>query len=141
MSEINFFSEKIDFELDNAELVKEWISDIVNTEEKKITNLNFIFCPDQYLHHINLTYLNHDNYTDIVTFDNSDHPGEIEGDIYISIDRVRKNSKDYKKRFQDELYRVIIHGVLHLIGYKDKTPEEKMEMRKKEDSSLSLQKF
>ena len=100
--------------------------------------LNFIFCNDQYLLEINQQYLNHNTYTDIITFNHSDDKGTIEGDIFISLDRVAENSSTLDIPFELELHRVMIHGVLHLVGYSDKTTPQKNEMRKKEDESLSL---
>lgn len=141
MHPINFFYEEIDFLVEKPVQLKQWIADVVKREGVKLKELNFIFCSDVYLHQINTSYLNHDTYTDIITFDNSDEPGTIEGDIFISIERVRENSQSFQKSFTEELYRVIIHGVLHLIGYNDKTPEEQHAMREKEESSLSLQRF
>lgn len=102
--------------------------------------LNYIFCSDIFLHEINKTYLGHHTYTDIITFDYSEkNSHEIEGEIYISVDRVKENAVTYQKTFHQELHRVIIHGVLHLLGYGDKTGEEQKEMRKKEEACLSLQ--
>lgn len=139
---IEFFYEEVDFELDQADQVGEWISQIVLEHGYEIENLTYVFCSDDYLHQINLQYLNHDTYTDIVTFNNSDFPDRIvEGDIFISIDRVRENARDLALSFTNELHRVIIHGVLHLLGYDDKDPAAQAAMREKEDSCLSLRKF
>jgi len=102
--------------------------------------LNFIFCSDNYLLKINVEHLNHDTYTDIITFDYSKED-RISGDIFISIDRVEENAKSHKTSFENELHRVIIHGVLHLLGYGDKEPGQKAEMRQKEDFCLSLRDF
>ena len=113
------------------------IKNVLSAENKLLENLNYIFCSDSYLHKINLKYLNHDELTDIITFDNAETDGIIEGDIFISIDRIRENSLDFNKSFENELYRVIIHGVLHLAGYSDKNKIEKIEMRKLEDKYLS----
>lgn len=138
---IEFFSEDTDFELNNPEQVSEWIADVIERHGQELSNLTYIFCSDDYLHEINLEYLDHDTLTDIITFNNADMEGIIEGDIFISIDRVRDNAQDHGTTFEDELHRVIIHGVLHLIGFKDKTEEQEVLMRKEEDSSLSLRKF
>lgn len=100
-------------------------------------DINFIFCDDAYLSELNLSYLNHTTLTDIITFDYTDE-GIISGDIYISIERVKENALLYSKTFQDELNRIIIHGVLHLLGNKDKKPKDKAMMRKKEDECLLL---
>jgi probable rRNA maturation factor len=138
---IEFFSEDVEFELNNPEQVAEWISDIIERHERELSNLTYIFCSDEYLHEINVEYLDHDTLTDVITFNNADEEGIIEGDVFISIDRVRDNALDHGTSFDDELHRVIIHGVLHLLGFKDKTEEQEALMRKEEDSSLSLRKF
>ena len=138
---IEFFSEDIDFSLSNPEQISSWIADIIAQHDQELVSLTYIFCSDEYLHNINIEYLDHDTLTDIITFDNADIEGTIEGDVFISIDRVRDNASTHGTTFEDELHRVIIHGVLHLLGYKDKTSEEEATMRKLEDSSLSLRKF
>lgn len=138
MPSVQFFEEDVSFQLPNEELVSTWIDRIIESEGYSLQELNFIFCSDDYLHKINLDYLKHDTLTDIVTFDNSDEEKEIEGDIFISIDRVKDNAKDQSVSFDEELQRVIIHGVLHLLGYGDKTEEEKKQMREKEEGCLSL---
>ncbi|WP_276498399.1 rRNA maturation RNase YbeY [Pontibacter litorisediminis] len=138
---IEFFSEDVDFELKNPEQVSEWIAGIIERHGQELSNLTYIFCSDDYLHEINVEYLNHDTLTDIITFDNADEEGIIEGDIFISIDRVYDNASDHGTAFEDELHRVLIHGVLHLLGFKDKTEEQEALMRKEEDSSLSLRNF
>jgi probable rRNA maturation factor len=138
---IEFFSEDIEFSLDNPEQISNWIADIIEQHEQELVTLTYIFCSDEYLHQINVEYLDHDTLTDIITFDNADMEGTIEGDIFISIDRVRDNAATHNTSFEDELHRVIIHGVLHLLGFKDKTTEQEATMRKLEDSSLSLRKF
>ncbi|GAB3542123.1 rRNA maturation RNase YbeY [Pontibacter brevis] len=138
---IEFFSEDIEFELNNPEQVSEWIATVIEHHEQELSNLTYVFCSDEYLHQMNVEYLDHDTLTDIITFNNADEEGIIEGDIFISVDRVRDNSADMGTSFEDELHRVIIHGVLHLIGFGDKTEEEEALMRKQEDSSLSLRKF
>jgi rRNA maturation RNase YbeY len=112
-------------------------------EKKVLSNINYIFCSDDFLRVINIQYLNHDSYTDIITFNTGSDSGSgvIDGEIYISVPRVTDNAKKYKVEFNDELHRVIIHGVLHLIGYGDKNPHEKSLMRKKENAYLSLREF
>ncbi|MEZ4994016.1 MAG: rRNA maturation RNase YbeY [Saprospiraceae bacterium] len=134
---IIFQSEEIDFQLDNEAAVAEWIVSVINMEKCRLTGVNFIFCSDDYLHQINVTYLDHDTLTDIITFPYDDPP-VIHGDIFISIDRIRDNATQLKTDFSTELHRVIIHGVLHLCGYGDKTPEEKSRMTQKEDNALQL---
>ena len=138
---IEFFSEDVEFELENPEQVSEWIATIVAQQGQELSNLTYIFCSDDYLHKINVEYLDHDTLTDIITFNNADEEGTVEGDVFISIDRVRENAKDLGTSFRDETHRVIIHGVLHLLGFTDKSEAEEALMRKQEDSSLSLRKF
>ena len=138
---IEFFSEDKDFELNNQEQVSEWIATVIERHEQELSNLTYVFCSDNYLHQMNVEYLNHDTLTDIITFNNADEKGVIEGDIFISVDRVRDNSETIGTSFEDELHRVIIHGALHLLGFRDKSEEEERLMRKQEDSSLSLRNF
>jgi probable rRNA maturation factor len=105
-----------------------------------INEINYIFCSDSYLLSLNKGFLKHNTLTDIITFDNSEGTGSMEGEIYISIERVKENATKYDVSFEDELNRVMIHGILHLLGYKDKKPSEKALMRKKEEAYLSLRK-
>src|SRR5690606_29663466 len=106
-----------------------------------LKELNFIYCSDDYLLKINKEYLNHDTYTDTVTFDNSEIKGEVLGDIFISIDRIRENAKTFKTTIKDELHRIMIHSTLHLLGYKDKSPKDKTVMTAKENEYLALRGF
>ncbi|TZF82102.1 rRNA maturation RNase YbeY [Pedobacter sp. BS3] len=138
---IHFFSEDIDFTLRKKLQVRQWIRKTILSEGKRLGELNFIFCSDGYLLEINKQYLDHDTYTDIVTFDNSAEPGKITGDIFISIDRIRENAQNFKVSETDELHRVIIHGVLHLLGYKDKSKPDKLLMTQKEDEYLAIREF
>ena len=138
---IHFFSEDISFTLKEKNKVRNWIRNTIRSEGKKLRELNLIFCSDTYLLEINKQYLDHDTFTDIVTFDNSESPELIIGDIFISIDRIRENAAKYKVAEKDELHRVIIHGTLHLIGYKDKTKSDKSLMTEKEDQHLALRGF
>jgi len=115
--------------------LKNWIKNTVKEEGFSIGEINIIFTSDDYLLEINQKFLSHNYYTDVITFDYSDNK-KISGDIFISIDRVKENAEKYKEKFFDELNRVIIHGILHLLGYKDKTSNEKDLMRKKEDFYL-----
>ena len=141
MPSISFFCEDIDFILNRKLAIKQWISDVISLENKIKGNISFIFCNDEYLSKINIQYLKHDTLTDIITFDyTDDNHGKISGDIFISIDRVKENSEKLNILFLNELHRVMIHGVLHLMGYKDKTKDSKILMRQKEDKCLSLQK-
>lgn len=133
---INFNYES-DFSLDNEEAVAAWISGVIVSESKKEGEINYIFCDDEYLHKINLEYLNHDNLTDIISFDYS-VGNEINGDIFISVERVQDNANDFKVSFETELKRVMVHGILHYCGYKDKGEEDERLMRSKEDEKLAL---
>lgn len=128
-----------DFEFHDQESSKEWLKNVIREEQKYVGDIVYIFTEDEYLHSINLDFLNHDTLTDIITFDTSEDARIISGEIYISVERVADNARTLRKDFQDELSRVLVHGVLHLIGYGDKTPEEKTEMTAKEDYYLNLQ--
>jgi probable rRNA maturation factor len=138
MPSIIFFSEKTRFKLVNTKRTASWVKSVIKREGAILNSINYIFCSDEYLREINVQYLGHKTYTDIITFNNNPSEGELEGEIYISIDRVRENAKIFKTDFQTELHRVIIHGILHLIGFNDKTKREKTLMREKEDAYLSL---
>ena len=134
--EINFFSEN-GFILFNEEKHREWIEQVILSEDKYIGDINYIFCDDQYLHEINLKYLSHDTYTDIISFDNS-VGNTLHGDIFISTERVEENALGFNTEFNEELKRVMIHGVLHFCGYKDKTEREQDLMRRKEEEKMKL---
>ncbi len=135
---IRFFSEGIPFKIDSPRKNVSWIKEVARREKKTIKEINYIFCSDGYLLQLNQGFLNHKTLTDIITFDNSEGKNGLEGEIYISIERVQENALKFNTEFEDELHRVMIHGVLHLIGYKDKKPSEKALMRKKEEACLSL---
>lgn len=135
---INYFTEDTSFTLRNKNKLRKWIQIVIGNEKKLPGNLNYIFCSDDFLYKLNIEYLNHDTLTDIITFDFSEKPDEISGEIYISIDRVKENAKKFNVPFNAELHRVMIHGILHLAGYHDKTEEEVSQMRSKEDNCLSL---
>lgn len=136
---INFFYEDSEgFELDSPEVIRNWILEVIDKEGAQVVEINYIFCGDEYLRQINVGYLNHDTFTDIITFDNSEQSGQIEADIYISVDRVQDNANTHDNSFNDELHRVMIHGVLHLLGQGDKTDKESAQMRKREEACLSL---
>ncbi|BDD02520.1 rRNA maturation RNase YbeY [Aureibacter tunicatorum] len=137
-STIEFYSEEISFEVPEEEKIKQWIDAVIQNHGKKSGDISFIFCDDEYLHQINVQYLDHDTLTDIITFDNSDEEDVIEGDIFVSVDRVNENAKSFETTFDNELKRVIIHGILHLLGFKDKSDEEAQNMRDKEDESLAI---
>ncbi len=136
-AQINFFKEGVTFRLSKADDLKKWISSVAKKEKHGIGEINFIFCTDAFLRKMNKQYLQHDYNTDIITFDNSEETKTISGDIFISIDRVRVNAKEFKTTFDDELHRVMVHGVLHLLGYDDKTEKLKKEMRKMEDAHMN----
>lgn len=133
---INFYSEDIEFSLPNHSIIFDWINKTIKSEKKTLRHLNFIFCSDPYLHKINVEYLNHDTYTDVITFPYAEGKN-IEGDIFISIDRIKENAKSFEVEFENELHRVMIHGTLHLLGYLDKTVEDKTQMTEKENEYLS----
>ncbi len=134
---IDFIFEQIDvFELNNN-LIINWLSDVCVSENKVCGPISIIFCSDDYLLEVNKEYLDHDYYTDIITFDYTIN-NEVSGDLFISIDRVKENSTTFDVTFQKELYRVLVHGVLHLCGYGDKSVSEEKIMRSKEDFYLSL---
>lgn len=140
MAAIQFFTEDISFTLAKPRKTSNWIKLIAQKEKREVLDVSYIFCSDFFLLQLNQQYLNHNTLTDIITFDYSEGAKQLEGEIYISIDRVKENAEKFKVPFQDELDRVMIHGVLHLIGYKDKKPADKALMRKKEEASLSLRK-
>lgn len=129
-----------DFILTNQEVVNSWIKNILTRENLELGELSFVFCSDDFLHEMNQKYLAHDTLTDIITFDYREG-NRISGEIYISTDRVEENAKDFSVSFQDELHRVMIHGVLHICGYNDSTDAEKELMRIKEDWALALRDF
>ncbi len=133
---INFYSEN-DFELEKVSSYESWVKNVISSEGKKTGEISFIFCDDEYLLEINQKYLDHDTYTDIISFDAS--VGNIlNGDIFISTERVSENADSYEVEFSEELKRVIIHGVLHLCGYKDKTPDQEKLMREKEEEKMKM---
>ena len=138
---IHFFTEDITYQLRQRTEIRSWLKSIAKKEKYSILELNYIFCSDEYLLQINKDFLDHDYYTDIITFDNSEVKGKIEGDIFVSIDRVRDNAHQQQTSLKDELHRVLAHGLLHLTGYKDKTSEENKIMRKKEDTALASRGF
>lgn len=135
-SSIDFFSEGIEFNLPDQRKTIAWLLQIIEDEKADVAILNYIFGSDDYVLDINKEYLQHDYYTDIITFPLSESP--IESDIFISIDRVKENAQQFNKSFDSELLRVIAHGLLHLIGYNDKTEAEQTKMREKEDLCIQL---
>jgi len=147
---ISFHKHELKVRLPKATITREWIQVVAAAPQRKIEHLDFIFCSDDYLLEINRQFLGHDYLTDIITFDlglrqaplrqaqGAEEDLQINGEIYISVDRVRENAEEYHVTFEKELRRVIIHGVLHLVGYKDKTKAQKAAMRQKEEACLSL---
>lgn len=131
------FNYETDFVLNNETQYQNWISSVILSENKTEGDVNYIFCDDDYLLNINQQYLNHDYYTDIISFDYS-VGNELHGDIFVSIERVKENAVDFKVAFDEELKRVIIHGILHYCGYKDKTRAEEDLMRVKEDEKIKM---
>lgn len=129
---------KTTFRLKQAKKASAWIEKVVRAEKAKISSLSYVFCSDAYLLSINQDYLNHDTLTDIITFDYSEKKGTLEGEIYISIPRVRENASELGVDFRVELHRVMIHGVLHLLGYGDKTANDKKSMRRREEVCLEM---
>ena len=132
MNSIYFFNEEIEFILPQKAVIRSWIKKVVDLENKTLAGLNFIFCSDRYLIELNRQYLNQDYHTDIITFDQSDSEA-LQGDIYISIARVKENATKFQKTFENELFRVMIHGVLHLVGFGDGSDKEREIMRIKEE--------
>jgi rRNA maturation RNase YbeY len=133
---INFNYEN-DFILENEEAIAVWLSNVIESEKKKEGEINYIFCDDEYLHKINLEYLNHDTLTDIISFDYT-MGNELNGDIFVSVERVKDNAVDFNVPFEEELRRVLVHGLLHYCGYKDKSEADELKMRTKEDEKLAM---
>lgn len=131
------FNYETDFELENETAVMAWLSSVIVSENKKEGEINYIFCDDEYLHKINMEYLNHDTLTDIISFDYS-IGNELHGDIFVSVERVIDNALDFKVPFDEELKRVLVHGVLHYCGYKDKTEDDELLMRNKEEEKMRM---
>ena len=131
------YNYETDFTLDNERVISRWISNVIASEGKKEGEINYIFCDDEYLLQLNQEHLQHDYYTDIISFDYT-IGNEISGDMFISIERVKENAVDFNVAFEDELRRVLVHGVLHYCGYKDKTEEDELVMRSKEDEKLAM---
>lgn len=129
------FNYETDFILDDEPSLKNWINAVASEQEFELGEINYIFCDDAYLHKLNVEFLDHDTFTDIISFDNS--LGKLlNGDIFISVERVKDNAAEFKVSFQEELQRVMIHGILHYMGYKDKSEGEKEEMRKQENLAI-----
>jgi probable rRNA maturation factor len=133
---INFNYES-DFTLDNEEAIATWLSAVIVSESKTEGEINYIFCDDEYLHKINVEYLDHDTLTDVISFDYT-MGNEISGDVFVSVERVLDNSNDYNTSFDEELKRVLVHGVLHYCGFKDKSEADEILMRSKEEEKLAM---
>ena len=137
MSSIYFLSEGIKFKPKKQKNLKSWVKGVIESEGRNLSSLVYIFCSDSYLLTLNQGYLNHKTFTDIITFDYSEGDA-LDGEIYISVDRIKDNAIKFERDFEEELHRVMIHGVLHILGFKDKSLSEKSGMRKKEEACLSL---
>ncbi len=138
MNNIHFFTEDLNYRLRQIKRIKKWIVNTIEKEDGQLDTINFIFTTDKYLHKINVDYLNHDTYTDIITFEYNSDDDPILSDIYISLERCKENAKNLNIKLFDEIHRILIHGVLHLLGYKDKKKKDKELMTSKEDYYLSL---
>lgn len=131
------FNYEVDFSIADEKQISGWISNVIQAEGFKEDEVNFVFCDDEYLHKLNVEFLNHDTLTDVISFDYS--VGKtIQGDVFISIERVRENAVEFKVDFLNELNRVMVHGILHYCGYKDKTETDSSLMREKENYYLGL---
>nr|WP_309756015.1 rRNA maturation RNase YbeY [Flavobacterium sp.] len=131
------FNYVTDFNLDNEDVVAAWLGKVVTSENKKEGEISYVFCDDEYLHKINVEHLDHDTLTDIISFDYS-MGNELHGDIFVSIERVKDNAVDFNVSFEEELKRVLVHGILHYCGYKDKSESEELLMRSKEDEKIAM---
>ncbi|KQB41300.1 rRNA maturation RNase YbeY [Flavobacterium aquidurense] len=131
------FNYETEFTLDNEQAFADWLSAVIVSENKNEGEINYIFCDDEYLHKINVEYLNHDTLTDIISFDYT-VGNELNGDIFVSVERVEDNAKDFNVSFIEELKRVLAHGILHYCGYKDKSDSEAELMRSKEDEKITM---
>lgn len=138
MPAIQFFEEDISYTLKDKTKIRQWIIAAIIAEGFKLSELSYIFCSDAYLLQINQQYLNHDTYTDVISFGHSEEEDEIAGDIFISIPRIRENARKFNVSETEELHRVIIHGTLHLLGYTDKSVAAKKRMTKREDFYLAM---
>jgi probable rRNA maturation factor len=136
-SNIRFFSEKINFTFKKKIRTRTWLINVIREEHKSPFNINYIFCSDEYLLELNKQYLSHTTFTDILTFPDLSIPKKISGDIYISVERIIENAEKYHQPFEKELARVMVHGILHLLGYEDKSSKAKRKMTGKEDYYLN----
>ncbi len=138
MPKISFHSELPSFNLKEKIKVRKWLESVVSSHSGEIEFVQYVFCDDEYLLTLNQEHLDHDTLTDIITFRYQEHPNPIESDIYISVERVRENALNFGVTFENELHRVMVHGILHLLGFKDKGEEAEKEMRSQEDLALSI---
>ncbi len=134
---INFHHEDVALPELDFDKVTDWLNELAKEQEHHIEEINYIFCSDEYLLQVNREYLNHDYYTDIITFDNSEEEGEVMSDIFISLDRVKDHGNEFGDGYERELLRVIAHGLLHLIGFNDKSDEQQEEMTKMENYAVN----
>ena len=132
-----YYNYETDFSIDNEVLFSNWLELVILSEAKQLGEISYIFCDNEYLNKVNIEFLNHDTYTDIITFDYS-LGNEVIADIYISVDMVKENAREYSESFETELLRVMSHGILHCCGYKDKSEKESLLMRSKEDEKIKL---
>ena len=137
---VSFHSEQIKYTISNASSISEWLKEVCTKEGKSLLEVSYIFCSDAYLLEMNRQFLDHDYLTDVITFDYCDG-NDVSGDVFISVDRVSENAISVRASTIDEMHRVIVHGLLHLIGYNDKSKAEKTLMTEKEDYYLSLRTF
>lgn len=134
---VEFFYEEVSNSQIQENVITAWINKVVKEYKFELGDITYIFCNDEYILDINRKYLNHDYYTDVITFDYTDN-NHVSGDVFISLDTVKSNSSKFEQEFYNELHRVIIHGILHLIGFKDKTTEEDLLMRAEENRALEI---
>lgn len=133
---IAFHSEGLSYVIENPTEIKQWLYEVILNEGSSLDDLNYIFCSDEYLHVMNVEHLNHDTYTDVITFQYMDDT--VAGDVFISVERTNENAATYGVSPEHELHRVMVHGLLHLLGYKDKSPKDKTLMTEKENQYLDL---
>ena len=134
---INFFNENVEFLLPKKRQIRNWIFSVITTENYQLSEINFIFCSDEHLLGLNKQYLEHDTYTDVITFDHSETPNTVVADVFISLDRVKENAANLNVKMFEELLRVMVHGTLHLVGFNDKNEEDKKRMTAREDYYLA----
>lgn len=134
---IRFFSEEIDFKVPHPNRLRRWLRQVAEAEGTSVNELTYVFCSDEYLHRMNVEYLDHDTLTDIITFDTSEGEEGLTGELYVSVERVADNAQLFGVTFDLELARVLVHGLLHLCGYSDKKDAQQLEMRRLESQYIS----